>query len=318
MALSLKRKEGLRKGLHRITEKRLEDILKATSHNALTAKPVHEIRKTVKSLRAILRLTRGALTVQARQFRNQALRDLAGRFSGPRDAAVLLSSFEKTYRESFNADRCSKIQPGWASQVQKSLTSQADRVISAETYQDAAEGVRRLKGEMLPFQNSRGEEEPLQPGSKCDWEKTIGEGLQKTYCRGRRLMNRIVTIPEPSDEQWHELRKRAKDLGYQLGLLKKLKGVKSLLARLDKLGIALGDARDLSLLRDYLDKAKQERKLPLAQQRSFHALLAYIDQRLRALHGRALKVAQRAYRHGKKRFLRSFEKRWRPWEQACS
>jgi hypothetical protein len=59
MALSLKRKEGLRKGLHRITEKCLEDILKATSHNALTAKPVHEIRKAIKSLRAILRLTRG-------------------------------------------------------------------------------------------------------------------------------------------------------------------------------------------------------------------------------------------------------------------
>jgi hypothetical protein len=45
-------------------------------------------------------------------------------------------------------------------------------------------------------------------------------------------------------------------------------------------------------------------------------LLTYIDQRLKALHGRALKVAQRAYRHGKKRFLRSFEKRWRRWEEA--
>ena len=318
MALSLKRKESLRKGLNRVSEKRLQDILKATSHKTLTAKQVHEVRKGIKSLRAILRLVRGALRVEARKARNQALRDLADRFSGPQDAAVLLCSFKKTYRESGEADGRSEVQPGWASQVQKSLTSQADAVISAKTYQDAAEAVLHLKGQILPFQNSRGEEKPLESGNKCDWEETISEGLRKTYCQGRRLMRRIVSIPEPLDGQWHELRKRAKDLGYQLALLKKLKGVKSLLARLEKLGKALGDARDLSLLRDYLDKAKHERELPPAQQRSFHQLLTYIDQRLKDLHGRALKVAQRTYRRGKKRFLRSMEKCWRRWEEAYS
>jgi len=43
MALSLKRNEGLRKGLNRVSEKRLQDILKATRHKELTAKQVHEI-----------------------------------------------------------------------------------------------------------------------------------------------------------------------------------------------------------------------------------------------------------------------------------
>ena len=318
MALSLKRKEGLRKGLGRVSEKRLQDILEATSHKELTAEQVHEVRKSIKSLRAILRLARGALSVEERKARNQALRDLAGRFSGPRDAAVLLSTFKETYRESLKTDGRSEIRPGWASQVQKSLTSQADEVISAETYQDAAEAVRCLKGQMLPFQNSRGKEKPPEPGSKCDWEETIREGLRKPYCRGRRLMRRIVGIPEPSDGEWHELRKRTKDLGYQLALLKKLKGVKSLLARLEELGKTLGDARDLSLLRGYLDKVKHERELPLAQQRSFHGLLTYVDEQLKDLHGCALKVAQRAYRPGKKRFLRSMEKRWRRWEEAYS
>lgn len=310
MALSLKRKEGLRKGLNRVSEKRLQDILKATGHKELTAEQVHEVRKGIKSLRAILRLARAALSVEERKARNQALRDLAGRFSGPRDAAVLLSSFKGTYRESLKADGHSEIQPGWASQVQKSLTSQADKVIAAETYQDAAEAVRCLKGQMLPFQNSRGKEKPPEPGSKEDWEETIREGLRKTYCRGSPAHEADWGIPEPSDGEWHELRKRTKDLGYQLALLKKLKGIKSLLATLEELGKTLGDARDLSLLRGYLDKVKHERELPLAQQRSFHRLLTYIDERFRDLHEYALKVAQRAYRPGKKRFLRSMEKRW--------
>ena len=63
--------------------------------------------------------------------------------------------------------------------------------------------------------------------------KRSKEGLRKTYCQGRRLLRRIAAIPEPPDEQWHELRKRAKDLGYQVALLKKVKGNKPLLAKLD-------------------------------------------------------------------------------------
>jgi len=43
------------------------------------------------------------------------------------------------------------------------------------------------------------------------------------------------------------------------------------------------------LLRGYLDKAKHERELPLAQQRSFHRLLTYIDQQLKDLHECSLK-----------------------------
>jgi CHAD domain-containing protein len=94
--------------------------------------------------------------------------------------------------------------------------------------------------------------------------KNDRRGLTEDVLSGSPAHDSDCDPPEPSDEQWHELRKRAKDLGYQLDLLKKLKGVKSLLTRLDKLGTALGDARDLSLLRDYLDKAKQKRGLPLA------------------------------------------------------
>jgi hypothetical protein len=279
------------------------------------------LQTTDHSQAAVMRLGPGEATgkhADSHEYSEQLLLLVQGVLAAEIDSAVLLCSFEKTYRESGEADGRSEVQPGWASQVQKSLTSQADAVISAKTYQDAAEAVLHLKGQILLFQNSRGEEKPLESGYKCDWEETISEGLRKTYCQGRRLMRRIVSIPEPSDGQWHELRKRAKDLGYQLALLKKLKGVKSLLARLEKLGKALGDARDLSLLRDYLDKAKHERELRPAQQRSFHQLLTYIDQRLKDLHGRALKVAQRTYRRGKKRFLRSMEKCWRRWEEAYS
>jgi CHAD domain-containing protein len=93
-----------------------------------------------------------------------------------------------------------------------------------------------------------------------------------------------------------------------------VKGLKPILARFDKLGSALGDARDLSLLRDYLNKAQDKHPLPMTQQRSLHVLLTYIDQQCTDLHGRARKVAQRVYRYGKKKFLRWVKKRWCRWQ----
>lgn len=301
MSKVIKRKEGLRKGLARISEERLQEVLKVTNREGLTAEPVHEVRKTIKSLRATLRLTRGAMAVEARKRRNGALRELAERFSGPRDAVVVLSAFQKSCAECLNADRRSAIPPPWESQMEEPLMSRANALLPAESYRDAAEEVRRLAGQILPFRHDNAEGE---------WKGTIEEGLGKTYARGRRLLHQLSTTPEPSDGQYHELRKRAKDLGYQLSLLKRLKGVRPLLDRLDKLGGALGDARDLFLLRDYLNKARAGGELSLLKEASFRRLLTYVDQRRGELYKGALKAAKRVYPRGKKRFLRWMERNY--------
>ena len=114
MSRRLKRKEDLRRGLQRISEKRLQDMLQLMSQVGLTAERVHDARKVIKSLRAILRLTAGALPIEVRKTRNQALRDLADRLSGPRDAAVTLATFEKTYRESLKKNSHPTVEPRWA------------------------------------------------------------------------------------------------------------------------------------------------------------------------------------------------------------
>lgn len=304
MSSRLKRNENLRQGLQRIAEERLQEVSRLTGKAGLTAEPVHTARKTIKNLRATLRLTRGALPADARKERNQVLRDFAGRLSGPRDAAVTLAAFEKAYRESLDGDRQLKVRLPWVTQVRKALAGQAHAPVKAETYRDAAEGVRRLAGNVLPFQNGTG---------KHDWDDTIEAGLRKTYRQGRRLLAEIRNTPDAPDEQWHELRKRAKDLGYQLVLLKKLKGVKALLAKLDEIGEALGDARDLILLREHLNKVRDKRELTPAEQQSFRRLLTYIDHQREQLHRTALKTAQAVYRNGGKKFTARMAKRWRSW-----
>lgn len=275
--------------------------------DGLTAEPVHTARKTVKNLRATLRLTRGALPAEARKERNQLLRDFAGRLSGPRDAAVTLAAFEEAYRESLGANRRPRVRPPWARQVRQALAGQAHAPVKPETYRDAAERVQHLAGNILPFQDG---------ARPDDWKTTVEAGLRKTYRQGRRLLAEIQNTPDAPDAQWHELRKRAKDLGYQLALLRKLKGVKALLAKLDEVGEALGDARDLTLLREYLNKVRDKRELTPAEQQSFRRLLAHIDRKREQLHQHALRIAQTVYRNGGKRFTTRLSKRWHSWHAA--
>ena len=87
------------------------------------------------------------------QTRNQALRDLADRLSGPRDAAVTSATFEKTYRESLKKNSHPTVEPRWAGQLQHSLAAYVNAILPAESYQDAAEKVRRLGGQLLPFRD---------------------------------------------------------------------------------------------------------------------------------------------------------------------
>lgn len=230
-----------------------------------------------------------------------------------RAAAVTLAAFEKAYRESLGENRRPKAKPRWAVQVRRALAAQAHAPVPAESYQDAAEGVRRLGGQLLPFEAARGEDDPSQTQGKADWDHTVEEGLRKTYRQGHALLRQVEATPESPDEQWHKLRKRAKDLGYQLGLLKKVKGVKPLLAKLDEAGGALGDARDLSLLGNYLDKVRDKRELSPQEQQSYRRFLRHVEHQRELLHRQGLQAVQGVYRSGAKKFTARLAKRWRRW-----
>jgi CHAD domain-containing protein len=312
--MPLKRKESLREGLQRISERRLQDVLQMIAHEGPTAESVHEARKIVKSLRATLRLTRGALSTEARKARNQVLRDFAGRFSGPRDAAVTLSTFEKVYPLSLNGKHHPKARPPWAAELQQSLLARAHAPLPAESYRDAVQQVRCLSGQLLPFEDGGHQERPSRPAGEDDWDNTVAEGLQKTYRQGRRLLRQVAAASESPDELWHELRKRVKDLGYQLALHKKIKGVKPQLAKLDEVGGALGDARDLSLLRNYLGKVQEKSELSPVECESYRRLLTRLNGWRRRLHRRALDVGRRVYGRGSKRFTQRMAKHWRQWK----
>jgi CHAD domain-containing protein len=308
---SLKHPESLRTGLKRFAEQRLQELLEIMRREKLTGEQLHEARKAIKSLRATLRLTRGALTRETRKARNEVLKELGVRLSGPRDAAVTLSAFEKSYSEGMSDTRWQQLKPRWAAELHQCLASLARATVPAGSYLEAAEKIHQLSGSLLPFRdNDRANGHASQEQRQDEWGKTVQRGLAKTYRQGRRFFREVSTLDEPTDVQWHELRKRAKDLGYQLGLFKTAKGIKRLWTKLDKAGGALGDGRDLTLLRDYLIKALPQLKLAPADQKGFQRLIRYIDRQRRELNRGALRSLRGVYRRSGRRFTRRMNRQW--------
>jgi CHAD domain-containing protein len=315
MGRLLKRNEGLTEGLQRISKELLRDLLNAMGQEKLTPSQVHEARKIIKNLRAMLRLTRGALSEEARKARNQALRNLADPLSGPRDAAVTLAAFEDVYNEGSNGNPHPKAEPNWAAELHQSLSEKARALVPAESYQGWVEEVRRLN-QLLPLEDAQSRAGLARTRGNDNWESIVQKGLRKTYRDGRGLMRQVVANAEASDEEWHELRKRVKDLGYQLNLLKKVKRIKPLLKKLDKGGTALGDARDLTLLRDWLENVQDKTQLTPADQWDRQRLLTEIEERSQELHRQALKVIGGIYRGRSKRFTARLRKRFRQWQEG--
>jgi CHAD domain-containing protein len=314
MSRLLKRKEGLREGLRRVSEELLQDLLQIMRQERLMGERLHDARKAIKNLRAILRLTRGALIDEARKVRNQAFRNLTGPLSGPRDATVTLAAFEKAYHESLNGDARQNAEPLWASNLHRSLADKAHALIPAESYRHAAEEVGRLGGQLLPFEDARDRGAQPQTRNRDDWDSIVGEGLRKTYRRSRGLARQVAANAEPSDEELHELRKRVKDLEYQLTLFKKVKGIKPLLRKLDDAGTALGDARDLTMLSDCLAKVPDKAEFTPAERQDYQRLLMQVEEQKQKLHRRALKVIKGVCRHKSKRFMLQVAKRFRQWQ----
>jgi CHAD domain-containing protein len=140
------------------------------------------------------------------------------------------------------------------------------------------------------------------------WE-LIGPGLHRTYRRGRKRLR--AAQEEASVANLHELRKRVKDLTYQVRLVRDADThmLGALADHAHDLSDHLGDDHDLALLRETV----QRRPAAFADPAEKRHLLEQIDQRRGELQFAAISLAERIYSDKPKRFSKRLEKRWEAW-----
>jgi CHAD domain-containing protein len=196
---------------------------------------VHEARKDMKKLRALLRLVRSELGDELYRSENETFRDTARALAGVRDADVMLATLgdlEERYGEL----------PGMARRLRPALVAHRFRASAGSLGPGSTAAVATLVQA-----RARIEDWPLEASGFEAFE----EGLRRSYRRGRRDYHAARELP--SAENMHEWRKRVKDLWYHLSLLEESwpQVMSALADEAHELSDRLGDDHDLAVLRDW-------------------------------------------------------------------
>jgi CHAD domain-containing protein len=274
-------------GIGRIARGQLDHtigLLESPPNGDGGSEAIHEARKSLKRLRALLHIGRPLLGDQTYRHENLILRDAGRELSDTRDAQVLLETLD-ALRERFAAE----LPNGAWSRLRESLASAADDAAAAGP--DAAAGV------LGPLSDTRVRiatwELPRKGGPD-----SLAKGFERVYRRGRRALRKAES--EQSAENLHELRKRAKDLWHGAQLLRSVcpKRMKKLASKSHHVSDLLGDDHDLSVLREY-GQAHPELLEPSERE----LLVKLIGARQEELRREALKRAERLYRRKPKKAL---------------
>jgi CHAD domain-containing protein len=316
MAFRFEPRETLLTGVKRLARERIASVVKLLSHESPpSAESIHEARKHLKSIRALLRLARGAVGEEIRRSENFFFRDAGRSLSEARDPQAMLETLDRLEKPSHPNSGS----PAPEQNMMRTLINEVRREIEQKISNDfphekVATLVRELRDAKrrttLWFQGTL-----LQPAN--EWELLVGTGLRQTYRKARNIVGQIQSEGREAfhDESWHELRKCAKALGYQLRLLKPIwpATIAGLADEIDQLTSLLGDANDLAVLRRKLIDRETGVSNPALLERTRRNLIRLIDRRKKALQSKAFKYARMIYSEKPRQFERRLATYWNIW-----
>ncbi len=231
----LKKKEDTKEGIIRIM---LEQINLIVHHAGYikhhTNKRVHEIRKSFKRLRAVLRLIRDEIGYDSYIEANILFRDLGRSLSLYRDSNVYISTLKKIRY---------KISPKELKNyfiILKELKNQKAQLISEFDMDSTIENIiNQLKDSNQFIQQI--------PIINDDFNVFYG-GLKRIYRQSKKLL--LEAVEQPTDEVIHTWRKRVKYLWYQIQVLENIwpEQLSTWRKILKKISELLGLNHDLTLL----------------------------------------------------------------------
>jgi CHAD domain-containing protein len=220
------------------------EIEAALRHLSMTGdgidEALHECRKRLKSLRALLRLVRSGDEPFA-HAENARYREAAALLAGPREAAALLETLDRIAGE-FPG----KTADGALDTIRQSLISRHREALG----RDVAQAVEAAAGACRAGLGRVGQLTlPNDPEQAAD---ILADGVRKTMRRARRALEKAKSRGAADD--FHELRKAIKVYSRQLSLLKSHwpSPVKAQRKSLEALAEGLGELHDVFVLRGLL------------------------------------------------------------------
>lgn len=233
MAYRFKLNEPLTRGMRRIGLSQLELAERRLKDAPDPAIAIHEVRKSLKRLRALLRLVRPALDAKTYRRENEQLRDAARVLSATRDRDVLRQTIVKL--DARLSDRDKVVVPRLRELLE---ANEADRTAGSR-----AAHLRNAKAS-LSATKKRFARLKVEP----DGFALLEAGLRKSYRTGKRALAKAR--PEADEEIFHELRKAVQQHWRQMLLLSRAwpEVCKGRAAAAREIAQLLGDEHDYALL----------------------------------------------------------------------
>jgi CHAD domain-containing protein len=292
MAFRIRKEESVKKGLRRILNKETTSAIEVLTSNAQSDEAVHEARTSIKKLRAVLGMIRKDVPDVANHDLERLRR--AGRLLSPmRDADALLETARdlcRRYPGALSERTCAEFRRRLATRKQH-----ANRTASRDqTQRKAAKTLRGLRK------------------SAKDWDlKTarfarIAKRLEESYRSARKAMAQAQKKQQASD--FHQWRKRSKDLWYRLRLFEELMPtLRREIADLKRLETWLGEDHNLLVLRTQVvgDRALQQDRPAVA------AVTSRAEHRQTQLRRSALSLGARLFRRKPRLYVRHIRRAWR-------
>ena len=258
MSYQLKHRETLGENLRRICRQQIEGaIAVAKGEKKPNDTPVHETRKHLKKARAALRLVRKEIGRGLFKQQDHCLRDVGRLTSEIRDAEVRLQTVrqleEATQRHGRNA--YGKLEVMLAMELENFIAAFAEwQTQAVPLLEQASSGIDHWSLDQFNG-------------------KQLCGAVQESYKRARKALAKATA--NPTTENFHAFRSKAKPLWYQLRILRPVNPVvlKTLGDDLRSLGDLLGRAHDLSFLGERLRNEHGKSQW----QREGHKLLAVIE-----------------------------------------
>ncbi len=281
LAFLFKRSEELPRGVERLLRTEIDtarELLSGPSERSLDYR-VHEVRKALKRLRALLALVKGNVPDASLERLRELLKAASHALAELRSSAALAQAFRALL-----ADRPTLLEAPLRHAIDAALTRPlVDESAASASLDSAVESLSR----------ARDTARVLMVSGK-GWG-AIERGFRDTYARARRDLR--LARRSSRAEHLHEFRKHEKRHLYQLSLFEKAwpRLVRAERKELDKLGELLGDHHDLCLL------------LPELERRGLTRL--DIGPLVEVIERRKLELEERVWFHGKRLFSESPKRR---------
>jgi len=289
MAYRLKGQKPIATELSRIVAREFEKALEELrDHRDHGGEAVHEARKSVKKIRAVLRLLRKDLGSHY-QTENQRLRKIAHELSPLRDvdaATEIVKSVRKRYPDLISRSVFSSARRGFVAR-KRGAAARADSArllprAAHELRQSSTPTVRRIR--------------------RVAGHAALITGIRRGYRRAVRAMAEVHAQPE--DACFHAWRRRVKDHWYHVRLLEGFHArARHRAQELKRLETWLGDDHNLVLIRQTILNTPER----FGDHRATTLVLGCVAKYQTTLRRRALKLGNRLFRPRPGEFRRSID-----------